>query len=276
MAVSPRSSAATCRALPDGVRDRRRLAACRSTSRCCTNAISARCAAGPTTACVRPADLDRCPARRRIGGDFRARVAEAFARIVALRAGLDGNLAVVTHGLVIGAILETHARLAAHDALPERLGNASLTVLVGGAAARRRAARLHPPPRRRCTRRRAQPVGRLSSDRRRHLGQARSAQRPSLLGGAPVGHAASADAPSTSASPSGAGAAARRRRRAGSSASAVAGPCARSAVDDLGLALQAVRDDRIRSRAAARPSGSRGRARAIRGPRASSARSEAR
>ena len=60
---------------------------------------------------------------------FRARVAEAFARIVALRDGLDGNLAVVTHGLVIGAMLETHARLAAHDALPERLGNASLTVL---------------------------------------------------------------------------------------------------------------------------------------------------
>jgi hypothetical protein len=30
---------------------------------------------------------------------------------------------------VIGAMLEAHARLAERDALPERLGNASLTVL---------------------------------------------------------------------------------------------------------------------------------------------------
>lgn len=60
---------------------------------------------------------------------FRARVARAFARIVALCAGLDGDLAVVTHGLVIGAMLEAHARLPDGAPMPSRLGNASLTIL---------------------------------------------------------------------------------------------------------------------------------------------------
>jgi len=76
-----------------------------------------------------PLTLTEAPPGGESAATFRARVAEAFKRIVALRASLDGNLAVVTHGLVIGAMLEAHARLAEHDALPERLGNASLTVL---------------------------------------------------------------------------------------------------------------------------------------------------
>lgn len=76
-----------------------------------------------------PLTLVDAPPGGESAATFRARVADAFARIVALRAGLDGNLAVVTHGLVIGAILEAHARLAERAALPERLGNASLTVL---------------------------------------------------------------------------------------------------------------------------------------------------
>lgn len=60
---------------------------------------------------------------------FQARVAQAFARIVALRGGLDGNLAVVTHGLVIAAMLDLHARFADGIVRPERVGNTSLTVL---------------------------------------------------------------------------------------------------------------------------------------------------
>jgi probable phosphoglycerate mutase len=60
---------------------------------------------------------------------FQARVAQAFARIVALRDGLDGNLAVVTHGLVIAAMLDLHARFADGIVRPERVGNTSLTVL---------------------------------------------------------------------------------------------------------------------------------------------------
>ena len=77
-----------------------------------------------------PLTLVDAPPGGESAATFRARVAEAFARIVALRASLDGNLAVVTHGLVIGAILEAHARLAERNAMPERLGNASLTVLA--------------------------------------------------------------------------------------------------------------------------------------------------
>ena len=60
---------------------------------------------------------------------FQARVAQAFVRIVALRDGLDGNLAVVTHGLVIAAMLDLHARFADGIVRPERVGNTSLTVL---------------------------------------------------------------------------------------------------------------------------------------------------
>ena len=77
-----------------------------------------------------PLTLVDAPPGGESAATFRARVAEAFARIVALRASLDGNLAVVTHGLVIGAILEAHARLAERNAMPARLGNASLTVLA--------------------------------------------------------------------------------------------------------------------------------------------------
>ena len=130
MPVSSRSSAATCRAGSDGERDRRGLRA--------ADPLGAAAARAQLRRSARPAydglafdplTLDGGTARRRIGRDFPGPRREAFKRIVALRASLDGNLAVVTHGLVIGAMLEAHARLAERDALPERLGNASLTVL---------------------------------------------------------------------------------------------------------------------------------------------------
>ena len=60
---------------------------------------------------------------------FRRRVASAFAELVALRARVGGPLAVVTHGLVIAAMLERHARLPANLALPSRVANTALTIL---------------------------------------------------------------------------------------------------------------------------------------------------
>lgn len=60
--------------------------------------------------------------------DFEARVARAFAAIVALRAKLDGPLVVVTHGLVIRALLVHHLKLPAGRALPTRIANTSLTL----------------------------------------------------------------------------------------------------------------------------------------------------
>ncbi|MBX3620179.1 MAG: histidine phosphatase family protein [Rhizobacter sp.] len=60
--------------------------------------------------------------------DFERRVAQAFAQMVAMRAGLSGNLVVVTHGLVIRALLARHLQLAAADTLPLRVGNTSVTI----------------------------------------------------------------------------------------------------------------------------------------------------
>jgi 2,3-bisphosphoglycerate-dependent phosphoglycerate mutase len=59
---------------------------------------------------------------------FFDRVAQAFAHIVALRASLGGNLAVVTHGLVIRALLSNHAVQGEAGELP-RIGNTSVSVL---------------------------------------------------------------------------------------------------------------------------------------------------
>lgn len=57
---------------------------------------------------------------------FHRRVAQAFARIVERRRGLSGALVVVTHGLVIRALLANYART---GAVPDHLANASLTIL---------------------------------------------------------------------------------------------------------------------------------------------------
>jgi probable phosphoglycerate mutase len=59
---------------------------------------------------------------------FLTRVALAFAHIVSLRQQLGGNLAVVTHGLVIRALLAHHAQRLDAGELP-RIGNTSVSVL---------------------------------------------------------------------------------------------------------------------------------------------------
>ena len=61
--------------------------------------------------------------------EFLARVAQAWARVVARRAGLAGPLVVVSHGLVIHAALQRHARWPAGLALPARLANTALSVV---------------------------------------------------------------------------------------------------------------------------------------------------
>lgn len=60
---------------------------------------------------------------------FLQRVAQAFAHVVALRAGMPGTLAVVTHGLVVRAMLQVHARLPEGARVPDRIANTSVTVL---------------------------------------------------------------------------------------------------------------------------------------------------
>jgi probable phosphoglycerate mutase len=75
-----------------------------------------------------PLAMTEAPAGGESAAEFRARVGRAFARIAALSARLDRDLVVVSHGLVIGVLLEAHLQLGAGQALPERLGNAGLTV----------------------------------------------------------------------------------------------------------------------------------------------------
>ena len=76
-----------------------------------------------------PLTLAQAPPGGESAEAFRQRVAQAFQKIVALRLDLHGDLAVVTHGLVIGAMLEWHARIAPAQSMPSRLANTSLTVI---------------------------------------------------------------------------------------------------------------------------------------------------
>lgn len=61
---------------------------------------------------------------------FLARVAAAFEEALRLRRTLSGPLVVVTHGLVIKAMLRHHARLPAGVGVPERISNTSVSVLA--------------------------------------------------------------------------------------------------------------------------------------------------
>lgn len=60
--------------------------------------------------------------------EFLARVDAAFALAVQRRAALSGPLVVVTHGLVVRAIIERHLALGQGQALPARIRNTSVTI----------------------------------------------------------------------------------------------------------------------------------------------------
>jgi len=60
---------------------------------------------------------------------FHARVDRAWERVQALAAATDGNLAVVTHGLVCRSLASRHLRLPEGVMVPERWENTSVTVI---------------------------------------------------------------------------------------------------------------------------------------------------
>jgi probable phosphoglycerate mutase len=60
---------------------------------------------------------------------FERRVARAFAHVVARQAVIGGNVAVVTHGLVLRAMLASHVQVAANAQTADHFGNTSLTVI---------------------------------------------------------------------------------------------------------------------------------------------------
>ena len=76
-----------------------------------------------------PLATDDAPPGGESVAEFEARVAQAFDEILALRAALDGDLVVVTHGLVIRTLLARHALLPEGGIVPASLGNTSVTVL---------------------------------------------------------------------------------------------------------------------------------------------------
>lgn len=75
-----------------------------------------------------PLTMDAAPPGGESMAAFHARVAAAFERLLALRAAVDGPLIVVTHGLVIRALVERHLRLAPGEPAPLGYANTSLTI----------------------------------------------------------------------------------------------------------------------------------------------------
>jgi 2,3-bisphosphoglycerate-dependent phosphoglycerate mutase len=75
-----------------------------------------------------PLTMDDAPPGGESAAAFFDRVALAFDDAVQRQQGLASPLVVVTHGLVIHAMLVRHLQLAAEHRLPERLGNTSVTV----------------------------------------------------------------------------------------------------------------------------------------------------
>lgn len=82
---------------------------------------------------VDPLTMAAAPANGESASAFAQRVAAAFALVVARRAAMAGDpgdtLAVVTHGLVIRALLATHVQLDAGLPQPTHLGNTSLSIV---------------------------------------------------------------------------------------------------------------------------------------------------
>ena len=80
---------------------------------------------------VNPLTMLEAPPGGESAAAFAGRVALAFEHIVRRRAALGGTLAVVTHGLVIRALLASHVSLQdmAAAAAPAHLGNTSMSIV---------------------------------------------------------------------------------------------------------------------------------------------------
>jgi broad specificity phosphatase PhoE len=82
---------------------------------------------------ISPLTMAEAPPNGESTATFEQRVADAFAHVLRRRAALvsasGGTLAVVTHGLVIRALLAAHVRLADAMLQPTHLGNTSLSIV---------------------------------------------------------------------------------------------------------------------------------------------------
>lgn len=78
---------------------------------------------------VGPLSLEAAPPGGESMAAFLARAADAWALATRWRARLDGPLVVVSHGLLIQAVLRAHARWPAGLAPPLQLGNTALSIV---------------------------------------------------------------------------------------------------------------------------------------------------
>ncbi len=76
-----------------------------------------------------PLTMLAAPAGGESAQAFQRRVAQAFAHVVRMRAVSGGPLAVVTHGLVLRALLEAHVALPAGCSLPAHIGNTAVSIV---------------------------------------------------------------------------------------------------------------------------------------------------
>lgn len=74
-----------------------------------------------------PIQMTEAPPGGESMADFLARTAQAFAQAVALRATLAGPLVVVSHGLLIRALLGVQVAVPDGAELPARIGNTAVT-----------------------------------------------------------------------------------------------------------------------------------------------------
>jgi broad specificity phosphatase PhoE len=79
-----------------------------------------------------PMSMTEAPPEGESLAAFWERVEQAWAAVAARRAALGGPLVVVSHGLVIHAALQRHARWPDTLALPARLANTSVSIVEAG------------------------------------------------------------------------------------------------------------------------------------------------
>ena len=79
---------------------------------------------------INPLTMHEAPPGGESLADFERRVVLALAHVAQRQAGLGGTVAVVTHGLVIRALLAAHVQLPAGTSLPMHLGNTSLSIVA--------------------------------------------------------------------------------------------------------------------------------------------------
>ena len=77
-----------------------------------------------------PIHADEGPPNGESMAQFRARVAQAYDWVLQMRRKLQGDLAIVSHGLFIRQFIEGHTQVPSGMSFPERLENTAVTIMT--------------------------------------------------------------------------------------------------------------------------------------------------